>query len=84
MKDVTSVESDVDFKPIDTEEIVEKEILETRDAPPELTMPLLPYQRESLAWMCSQVKSDRPLGRGCWLTCMRVFSRSTATFVEAY
>jgi hypothetical protein len=36
------------------ESSVERQLSEKRDPPPGLLMPLLPFQRESLAWMCAQ------------------------------
>lgn len=36
---------------------VERQLQNTSDAPPGMLMPLLPFQRESLAWMCEQERT---------------------------
>ena len=36
---------------------VERQLQNKKEAPPGLLMPLLPFQRESLAWMCEQEES---------------------------
>ncbi|CEM04117.1 unnamed protein product [Vitrella brassicaformis CCMP3155] len=40
------------------DELVKRKLVERYKAPPELLLPLLPFQEEGLAWMCHQEESD--------------------------
>jgi hypothetical protein len=54
----TAQEEDDDLKPIDADDLVRTEWTKQQEPPPELLMPLLPYQKEGLAWMCNQERVD--------------------------
>ena len=47
-------EIDSDYIPVQPDELVRKEWTDTMEAPPELLMPLLPYQKEGLSWLLKQ------------------------------
>ena len=51
-------EVDDEFEPINPDEIVRKTWNEAMDPPIDLLMPLLPYQKEGLAWMYHQEQSS--------------------------
>lgn len=51
------LEKDLDFEPINPDELVRKTWSESMEAHSDLLMPLLPYQKEGLAWMMHQEQS---------------------------
>jgi DNA repair protein RAD16 len=51
-------EIDTDAIPINPDELVRQEWTVTREEPPELMVPLLPYQKEGLGWMFHQEESE--------------------------
>jgi DNA repair protein RAD16 len=54
----TANEKDMEMIALDPDEIVRAEWTESVEPPDELLMPLLNYQKEGLAWMLHQEKSD--------------------------
>ena len=54
----SSTEEDEDAKPLDPDLLVRKVWTERKEPSEDLLMPLLPYQKEGLAWMSSQEHSD--------------------------
>mmetsp|Transcript_9469 Transcript_9469/g.11786 ORF Transcript_9469/g.11786 Transcript_9469/m.11786 type:complete len:1115 (+) Transcript_9469:115-3459(+) len=54
----SAFEVDQDYEPVNPDEMVREEWREKREPPPEVILPLLPYQQEGLGWMYHQEQTD--------------------------